>query len=382
MNNPDKAEKELPTVEGGSAESGGENEASNAKRVSARVTERAEADAKSRKATGRVRDKSEESQPMMRVATRKIEKKTKKEEAEDKKKLSEEEKLLMQQKVEEIYEVESEGDLEMAKKLAEEAVKGARVIQNGRRKGPNHLLYFLEVRADLLARCGDFSEGKEDYLEAVSLVAGVAGKEATLGRLFGSLGYLFEASSQVERAIDAYERGLEQLTRMREPAAVEIVRLSNNLAFIYSDREDFDEAETLFLKALKLAHTQLGSASPDTTGVCNNVGALYQKAGHYDQAREMHTMALDGRKENGESPTDIAQSHGNLAIVLAEDGDEEGAREHFEDAMELFGEAGPDFAEDFDAVCENYLLLLQNLGDEEGQERVEKIRAGGEEFSE
>lgn len=278
---------------------------------------------------------------------------------------------------EKILAAESKGDVARAKKIAESAVQEARSNQNGSTQDTERLLFCLEARADLFNRVGEHTAAKDDYLEAISLVAGQSGQEGAVGRLYGSLGYLFESSGKANDAVDAYERALEQLGRLRHPAVVDEVRLSNNLAFLYADKDDFDQAETLFLKALKLAHSELGASDPDTTGVCNNVGALYQKAGHLEQAREMHIMALEGRKEDGSSKADIAQSHGNLAIVHAEEGNEKDSRSHFESALASFQSAGQGWAEDFGAVCENYLQLLRNVGDKEGENRVKALLEKG-----
>ena len=273
--------------------------------------------------------------------------------------------------------IEERGEVMEAKRLAATAVQEARDAGNGKRDSAAQLLHCLEVRANLFNRQGDFGAAKDDYFEAISLVAGQSGKEGTVGRLYGNLGYLFESTNEEENAIDAYERALEQLGRLRQPSVVEEVRLSNNLAFIYSARDDFDQAETLFLKALKLAHEKLGPSDSDSTGVFNNIGALYQKAGHVEQAKEMHQMALEGRKKEGSSRGDIGQSHGNLAIVFAEEGNEDEARSHFESALSNFKKAGADFSEDFDAVCGNYLQLLSNVGDVESMKRVQNLLEQG-----
>lgn len=272
---------------------------------------------------------------------------------------------------------EEKGEVMAAKKVAAAAVQAAREAGNGNADNTGQLLYCLECRANLFNRQGDYGAAKDDYLEAISLVAGKSGQEGTVGRLYGNLGYLFESTNEEAQAIDAYERALEQLGRLREPAVVDEVRLSNNLAFIYAAKDDFDQAETLFLKALKLAHEKLGDTDPDTTGIFNNIGALYQKAGHLEQAREMHSMALEGRQEEGTSPADIGQSHGNLAIVCAEEGSEEKARQHFEAALESFQQAGSEWASDFEAVCANYLQMLHNVGDKEEEARVRGLQAKG-----
>ena len=272
---------------------------------------------------------------------------------------------------------EEKGEVMDAKRLAATAVKDAREAGNGNSGNTGQLLHCLEVRANLFNRQGDFGAAKDDYFEAISLVAGKSGQEGTVGRLYGNLGYLFEQTGEEEMAIDAYERALEQLGRLRQPLVLDEVRLSNNLAFIYSAKDDFDQAETLFLKALKLAHEKLGPTDPDATGVFNNIGALYQKAGHLEQAQEMHQMALDGRKKDGSSLGDIGQSHGNLAIVFAEEGDEEQARSHFESALTSFQKAGTEFSDDFDAVCGNYLQLLTNVGDVENSQRVQSLLEKG-----
>ncbi len=266
--------------------------------------------------------------------------------------------------------LEEKEDFEEAKRIALAAVQAAREVENGNSENSGQLLYTLECRANLYNRLGEYKEAKDDYLEAISFVAGQSRKEETVGRLYGSLGYLFECMGDEDQAIDAYERALEQLGRLREPAIIDTIRLTNNLAFIFSARDDFDQAETLFLKALKVAHDRLGTSSPDTTGIFNNIGALYQKAAHYEQAREMHTLALEGRKEDGSSEADIAQSHGNLAIVYAEEGDEQSSREHFDSAITSYQKAGPAFAEDFESVCANYIQLLKNVGDADGEKQV------------
>lgn len=278
---------------------------------------------------------------------------------------------------EQITAVEERGEVMKAKKIAATAVLRARDAENGNSDKSDQLLHCLECRANLFHRQGDYGSAKDDYLEAISLVAGKSGQEGTVGRLYGSLGYLFESTGEEDQAVDAYERALEQLGRLREPEVIDEVRLTNNLAFIYSARDDFDEAETLFLKALKLAHEKLGEADPDSTGVFNNIGALYQKAGHLEQAREMHKMALQGREKDGSSSADIAQSHGNLAIVFAEEGDEEKSREHFEAALKGYQSAGVEYADDYDAVCSNYRQLLRNVGDQKNEKRVDDLLAKG-----
>lgn len=269
---------------------------------------------------------------------------------------------------------ESKGDIKGAEDAASDAVAKARSAQNGGRQQIASMLGTLEARANFFARTGQVAAAQDDYLEAISLVAGKAGNEDSVARLYGGLGYLLEAQGKDEQAMDAYERSLEQLSRMREPDVVAVVRLSNNLAFLHSAQDDFDQAETLFLKALKLSHSKLGPANEDTTGVCNNVGALYQKAGHLVQAREMHVMALEGReKSNGKSHPDTAQSHGNLGAVYAQEGKVADAKKHFEASLETFQKLGEEWAEDLDAVASNYLQLLKNLGEREAIARVEKL---------
>ena len=104
------------------------------------------------------------------------------------------------------------------------------------------------------------------------------------------------------------------------------------------------------------------------------MGTLYQKAGHFDQAREMHIMALEGReKKNGKNHPDVAQSHGNLAAVYAQEGDLEDAKEHFESSVEIYQKLGDEYAEDLDAVAGNYLQVLAALGDQERVAEIEKL---------
>jgi tetratricopeptide (TPR) repeat protein len=269
---------------------------------------------------------------------------------------------------------ESKGDFGAAQIAVNDAITRARAAQNRQNKDPEALLASLEIRADFRARIGKGKDARADYLEAISLVAGQPGYEGTLGRLFGSLAYLQESLGENGEAIDAYERALEQINRMREPVVVEKVRLTNNLAFLISQQDDFDQAETLFLKALQLAHNKLGPTDEETTGVGNNVGNLYQRAGHYQQAREMHLMALEGRKKlGGEKHPDTAQSHGNLAVVYALEGNSEEAREHFEAAIKGFKALGEEYEEDLDAVASNYLQLLENRQDSKGASRVRKL---------
>lgn len=278
---------------------------------------------------------------------------------------------------ERILAAEEKGKVMDAKKIAASAVQTARKAVEESSKNMGQLLYCLEARANLFNRQGDFRAAESDYVEVLSLATDTEGDANvdTVSRVYGNLAYLFEAAGEESKAISAYEDALEHLSNSKEPSVTDQIRFANNLAFIYSANDDFDQAETLFLKALRAAHNTFGASAPDSTGVFNNIGALYQKAGHFDQAREMHAMALDGRKEEGSSLSDIAQSHGNLAIVYAEQGDEEKSREHFESAIEVFQKAGPQWKEDYDAVCANYEQLLRNVGDVDGEGRVAALRS-------
>ncbi|MEM9080293.1 MAG: tetratricopeptide repeat protein [Verrucomicrobiota bacterium] len=273
---------------------------------------------------------------------------------------------------ERVLEKEEEGQHMAAEILATAAIKEARAVQNGSAEVPVPLLHSLEVRGGLRMRAGEIEPAREDFLEALSLLDGREKQDGMLGRLHVCLGCLNEEEEKDGEAIEAYEKALGHFEKDEETEVEDVVRLSNNLAFLYAGRDEFDQAETLFLKALKLAHEELGASSEETTGVCNNVGALYQKSGHLSEAQEMHLLALEGRKECfGANHPDTAQSHGNLAVVLAELGEDEDAREHFEAALGIYQSLGEDEGEDYQSVASNYAQYLRLQGEGEAASTIE-----------
>jgi len=109
----------------------------------------------------------------------------------------------------------------------------------------------------------------------------------------------------------------------------------------------------------------LGQNNEETASVCNNLGALYLQSGYYEQAREMHLMALDARRKLfGDQHLDTAQSYNNLALALIKTGDAALAKRHFESALDGLNSCGPDASEELSSVGDNYLNFLRQDGAE------------------
>jgi len=154
---------------------------------------------------------------------------------------------------------------------------------------------------------------------------------------------------------------------------LDIAAMANNLGFLYKATGDLGAAETQFLRALEIVHSQLGQKHEQTATVSSNLGALYQTAGFYEQSREMHMMSLETRRNLlGEEHPDTAQSHNNLALALLNTGDRAWARRHFEKALAGFEALGPEFTEDLEAVGSNYCDFLR----EEGELQLAELIAG------
>jgi tetratricopeptide (TPR) repeat protein len=145
---------------------------------------------------------------------------------------------------------------------------------------------------------------------------------------------------------------------------LDIAAMANNLGFIAKANGDLDAAESHFLRALEIVHSQHGQEHEQTATVSSNLGALYQAAGYFEQSREMHMIALETRRSLlGEDHPDTAQSHNNLALALLNTGDRSWARRHFEKALTGFEALGTEFSSDLEAVASNYCNFLREEGE-------------------
>ena len=181
------------------------------------------------------------------------------------------------------------------------------------------------------------------------------------------------ASAGSEKAAEHWHQAIDFFERHDPPLMLDIAAMANNLGFLYKSAGDLDAAESNFLRALEIVHSQLGQEHEQTATVSSNLGALYQAAGFHEQSREMHMMALETRRNLlGEEHPDTAQSHNNLALALLSTGDRSWARRHFEKALAGFEALGPEYPDDLEAVASNYCDFLR----EEGETQLADLIAG------
>jgi tetratricopeptide (TPR) repeat protein len=231
----------------------------------------------------------------------------------------------------------------------------------------------LEIRAEILRELGRFETARDDYRQAIDQLDNRPDRLDQIGRLYAGLGATLDSLDQPERAATYWETAITYFEKHEPPLLLDVAGLENNLGFMKKAAGDTDGAESHFLKALEILHSQLGQNHEETASVSNNLGALYQASGFFEQAREMHMMALETRRALlGEEDPDTAQSHNNLALALLATGDRAWARRHFEKALAGYEALGLDYADDLDAVADNYTEFLRS----EGEDALADVIAG------
>jgi len=87
------------------------------------------------------------------------------------------------------------------------------------------------------------------------------------------------------------------------------------LAFLYNSKREYEKAEPLYIKTLKIREKVLGEKHPDTARSYNNLALLYNSKGEYEKAEPLYEKALKVREELlGEKHPDTANSYWNLGI--------------------------------------------------------------------
>ncbi len=231
----------------------------------------------------------------------------------------------------------------------------------------------LEIRADIHREVGNFELARDDYRQALDQLQERPDRFDQIGRLHAGLGAAYDGLGREEHAVNNWKVAMEYFERHEPPLLLDIAAMANNLGFIAKAAGDLDTAESSFLRALEILHSQLGQDHEQTATVSSNLGALYQAAGFYEQAREMHMIALETRRNLlGENHADTAQSHNNLALALLNTGDRSWARRHFEKSLAGYEALGPEYADDLEAVASNYCDFLR----EEGEVNLAEVIAG------
>jgi len=161
-----------------------------------------------------------------------------------------------------------------------------------------------------------------------------------LGRLesmasnYTNLGVIYEIWRDLDQAEAMHRKSLEineKLGRLEGMA-----NNYGNLGTMYQTRDDLKQAEAMHRKALEieenLGHLE-GMASE-----YGNLGLVYRARGDLDQAEVLLRKALQINEKLGRLEG-MARQYGNLGLICRTRDDSSGAREHWNQARELFQRA-------------------------------------------
>lgn len=167
------------------------------------------------------------------------------------------------------------GELAVAKQLAIQAVKCAKVL----------------------------CEGQQQHMNAIS-----------------NLGLMHYSLASFRDAQKYFEMALEMAKNLRGPGYVD-TGIGNNLALIYYQQGRFKEAEKHHLQIYLRRREVLGDYHPETLGAMGSLANSYHFQGRLEEALELKKRILDGRKKRlGDTHPETWGAMGSLATTFSDMG--------------------------------------------------------------
>jgi CHAT domain-containing protein/Flp pilus assembly protein TadD len=153
-----------------------------------------------------------------------------------------------------------------------------------------------------------------------------------LARVLGYLGGVKLEQGDYRAAEEDYQRAL-RLKRRTSPNRPSLAAAVNNLALLYSEIGDVNQAEPLYREALAIHQKSLGPDHPLTATSLNNLGLLLSRKGDNEKAEEFLKRALGiERTSSGDDHPRVGKALMSLGVLYL-------STKRPEEALPLFQEA-------------------------------------------
>jgi tetratricopeptide (TPR) repeat protein len=190
----------------------------------------------------------------------------------------------------------------------------------------------LSPHADCCYRWIESGEGgkiyqKSNESDVDETVTQYFGAVHMFGSLYRHQGKLDEAEEMYMRALKGYEKALG----VEHTSTLNTV---NNLGLLYVDQGKLEKAEEMYMRALKGTEKALGVEHTSTLNTVNNLGLLYVDQGKLKEAEEMYMRALKEKEKTlGVEHISTLNTVNNLGVLYADQGKLEEAEEMYMRAL-------------------------------------------------
>ena len=139
----------------------------------------------------------------------------------------------------------------------------------------------------------------------------------------------------------------------------------NNLAGTYRLKRDYPRSESLFLEAIEIYRSTLGTQHFLYTSALNNLGLLYTDMKKYEKAEQLYHEALEILRNSKKHDTAIATTLNNLATICMEKGNNKDAEQFLKEAIEVYertvGKEAPLYVYGLNSLAAHILVWLNML---------------------
>lgn len=207
------------------------------------------------------------------------------------------------------------------------------LVQHRRLLGPGNpeILDDLEAQADL-----SFASGGQDADSLFQLVLRMRRRRSDpddpgIAQALNGLGLMRMAGDPA--GADTLFRQAIAIFRQAQGHEADLGESLNNLALLKHHTGHYPEAESLYIKSLRIKQATLGADHPETLATMSNLGWLYELDGRFDAADSILRQTLAARRRI------LGDRHPLVAATLSGLGEVAFARGEYEQARQYYGEA-------------------------------------------
>ncbi len=197
---------------------------------------------------------------------------------------------------------QSNGRLNKAKARNDKALE---LRKNESNKGM--IAVSLNNKGVLLKDLGDYTGAEKLLKEAIDILQGDTNTNVSLALIHNNLAMVYADMAKLGNAETEMKTSIDLAAKELKDDASNFIKLEINQANIFRLQKKYTEAETLYLKAIKIKEKKLG-AHPDLASLKRGLAALYMEMNKPAEVEKLLTSAVDiNKKKLGEkNPSTLA----------------------------------------------------------------------------